>query len=158
MDWAIENTGKTFESELDFRFEGLGDFVAARDPKRIALNYLETLSFAEGSETFTMALGDGISYMDYMLVSKALGDTYAKRMVSAEHLILDYLSRRTASEVVLNGARAYGGGGSRGGRFDNVVPGVTTLGDIGGVPVLNKDGNTRRGDGYVIQRGDLLGD
>lgn len=158
MNWAERNPGKTFESELDFRFEGLGDFVTERNPKRIAVNYLETLSFAEGSETFTMALGDGISYTDYVLVSKALGDTYAKRMVSAEHLILDYLSRRTASEVVLNGQRAYGGRGRGERRFDNVVPGVTTLGDIGGRSVITKDGNARSGAGYVIQRGDFIGE
>ena len=157
MNYAERNPGKTYEREIDFRFEGLGDFVTARNPKRIAVNYLETLSFAEGSETFTMALGDGISYTDYLLVTKALGETNSKKMISAEHLILDYLTRRTASEVVLNGARAYGGqGGGRGERFDNIVPGVTTLGDIGGGSVVNKNGSARSDDNYVIQRGDLI--
>ena len=157
MNYAERNPDTTYDMELDFRFEGLGDFVSERNPKRIAVNYLETLSFAEGSETFTMALGDGISYTDYLLVKKALGDTYSKRMISAEHLVLDYLTRRTASEVVLNGQRAYeGGGGRRGGRFDDVVPGVTTLGDIGGGSVVTKDGNERGGEDYVIQRGDFI--
>ncbi len=156
MDYAIENPDNDLESELDLRFLGLGDFVAERDPKRIAVNYVESLSFAEGSETFTMALGDGISYTDYVQLSKALGDKYAERMVSAEYLILDYLSRRVASEVVLYGsARASGG---RGRRFGKIVPGVTTLGDIGVRSVLNKDGNQRRGEDYVIRRGDLIGD
>jgi len=69
MNYAVDNPGAEYESELDFRFEGLHEFVAERDPKRIAVNYLETLSFAEGSETFTMALGDGISYTDYVQIS-----------------------------------------------------------------------------------------
>ena len=156
MNYAVANPGKEYESELDFRFEGLHDFVSERDPKRIAVNYLETLSFAEGSETFTMARGDGISYTDYVQISKALGDTYSKRMISAEHLILDYLSRRVAGEVVLYGTSGMRRGGGR--IFDNIVPGVTTLGDINVGSVINKDGNERRGDDHVIQRGDLIGD
>lgn len=31
------------KTELDFRFPGIGEFVAERDPKRIAVNYLEDL-------------------------------------------------------------------------------------------------------------------
>jgi hypothetical protein len=107
MILAEANGGAQVESELGLRFEGLGDFVAERNPGRIAVNYVDTLSLAEGSETFTMALGDGISYTDYVELTKALGETYAMRMISAEYLILDYLSRRVASEVVLNGARGY---------------------------------------------------
>ena len=155
MDYAVDNPGEEYASELDFRFEGLYEFVAERNPKRIAVNYLETLSFAEGSETFTMALGDGISYTDYVQISKALGDVYSERMVSAEHIILDYLSRRVASEVVLYGTSGLRRGG--GTRFGNIVPGVTTLGDIDVGSVITKDGDQRRGADYVIQRGDLIG-
>lgn len=154
MEYVAENPDKVLESELDLRFLGLGDFVAERNPKRIAVNYMETLSFPEGSETFTMALTDGISYTDYVQLSKALGDKYAKRMVSAEHLIYDYLSRRVAAEVVLYGSLRARGGRSR--RFGNIVPGVTTLRDIGGGSVVNKDGNERSGGDYVIQRGDFI--
>ena len=103
-----------------------------------------------------MALGDGISYTDYVQIAKALGDTYSSRMVSAEHLILDYLSRRVASEVVLYGTSGLQRGTGR--KFANIVPGVTTLGDINIGSVINKDGNERRGADYVIQRGDLIGD
>ena len=35
---------------------------------------------------------------------------------------------------------------------------MTTLGDIGVRSVVDKDGNERGGDDYVIQRGDLIGD
>ena len=158
MNYAEANHGAQVESELALRFEGLGDFVAQRDPRRIAVNYVDTLSLAEGSETFTLALGDGISYTDYVELTKALGETYAKRMISAEYLILDYLSRRVASEVVLNGARGYNTNNENRARFDNIVPGVTTLGDIGGGPAIDKNGNQSRNSDYVIQRGDLLGD
>lgn len=159
MDYRKENPDKVLESELDLRFPGLGDFVAERNPKRIAVNYIESLSLAEGAETFTMALTDGISYTDYVQVSKALGDKYAKRMISAEHLIIDYLSRRTMSEVALYGFRGYGERGGRGGtKYDKIIPGVTTLGDIGGGSVLTKGGDTRSGDDYIIQRGDFFND
>jgi hypothetical protein len=154
MEYKEENPDKVLESELDLRFVGLRDFVAERDPERIAVNYIESLSFPEGSETFTMAMTDGISYTDYLQLAKALGDEYAKRMVSAEHLILDYLSRRVASEVVL-----YGTSGNlrrRARKFDKIVPGLTTLGEIGGRRVITKEGRLRDRASYVIQRGDYI--
>jgi hypothetical protein len=101
-----------------------------------------------------MALTDGISYTDYRQLVRALGDKYAERMVSAEHLILDYLSRRVASEVVLYGTS--GNLRERARKFDKIVPGVTTLGKIGGGSVIDKDGRRRRDDDYVIQRGDYI--
>ena len=153
MDYAIEYPDNDLKTELGLRFLELEDFVAERDPKRIAVNYMESLSFPEGSETFTMALTDGISYTDYLQLSKALGDKYAKRMVSAEHLILDYLSRRVAGEVVLNGSLAYG---RRRDQEFEIVPGVTTLSDIGGGSVLSEVGDAIRADDYVIQRGDYV--
>ncbi|MFQ5722672.1 MAG: hypothetical protein ACE5GI_09295, partial [Candidatus Aminicenantales bacterium] len=154
MDYLAENPDKALESELDLRFMGLRDFVAERDPKRIAVNYIESLSLPEGSETFTMALTDGISYTDYTQLKKALGDKYAKRMVSAEHLILDYLSRRVASEVVLYGIS--GNLRERPKKFNKIVPGVTTLSEIGDAYVLDKDGRRRTRGNYAIQRGDLI--
>ena len=154
MDYVAENPDKVLESELDLRFMGLRDFVAERNPKRIAVNYMESLSFPEGSETFTMALADGISYTDYLQLVKALGDKYAERMVSAEYLILDYLSRRVASEVVLYGTSGNLRGRAR--KFDKIVPGATTLNEIGGGSVINKDGRRRNRGNYVIQRGDYI--
>lgn len=129
MDYAKQHPGKIPKSEMGYRFMGLGDFVAERDPKKIAVNYVETLSFPEGSETHTLALTDGISYADHLHLSKALGDKYAERMISAEHLILDYLIRTTMAEIVV-----YGGSGlpERMGTFPKIVPGVTTLRDAGG--------------------------
>jgi len=153
MDYKSENPEKVLESELDLRFLDLGEFVAKRNPKRIAVNYYEELALPEGSETFTMALTDGISYTDYSQLVKALGNKYAKRMVSAEYLIMDYLSRRVMGEVVLYGASGALRTNPR--KLDKIVPGVTTLRDIGGGSVIDRDGNRRTGD-HKIQRGDLI--
>ena len=155
MDYVAENQGKALESELDYRFMGLGEFVAKRNPKRIAVNYSEKLSLAEGSETYTLALTDGISYADHLQLTKTLGDKYAKRMVSAEYLILDYLTRRVMSEIVL-----YGGSGiQRKARiFDKIVPGVTTLRDVRGGWFCTRDaGHSERAmRDYPLQRGDMF--
>jgi len=154
MEYMAENPDLVLETELDLRFLGLRDFVAERDPQRIAVNYIESLSFPEGSETFTMAMTDGLSYTDYRQLVKTLGETYAERMVSAEHLILDYLSRRVAAEVVLYGTS--GNLRERTRKFNKIVPGVSTLKKIGGGSVIDKDGRRHRDDDYVIQRGDYI--
>jgi len=157
IDYVTENPDKVPESELEYRFMGLGEFIAERNPKRIAVNYSEKLSLAEGSETYTLALTDGISYADHLQLTKVLGDKYAKRMISAEYLILDYLSRRVASEVVLYGICGYlRPRRPRAGKYDKIVPGVTTLSEIGPSSVLDKDGRRRNSGNYVIQRGDLI--
>ncbi len=88
------------KTELDFRFKAVGEFVAKRDPQRIALNYLEDLGSPIFYE-FPRLRSDGISYTDYKLLVKALGTKYAKRIVSAEYLITDYLVRPVKSELVL---------------------------------------------------------
>ena len=76
--------------------------------------------------------------LDYVQLTKSLGGKYAKRMVSAEYMILDYLSRRVISEVMLYGTS--GNLRGRAGKFDKIVPGVTTLSEIGGGSVIDKDG------------------
>jgi CRISPR/Cas system-associated endoribonuclease Cas2 len=155
LDYVAENQGKALESELDYRFMGLGEFVAERNPQRIAVNYSEKLSLAEGSETYTLALTDGISYADHLQLTKTLGDEYAKRMVSAEYLILDYLTRRVMSEIVLFG----GSGIQRKARtFDKIVPGVTTLKDVRGGWFCTRDAghDERAMRDYPLQRGDMF--
>ena len=155
MDCVAENQGKALESELDYRFMGLGEFVAERNPQRIAVNYSERLSLAEGSETYTLALTDGISYADHLQLTKTLGDEYAKRMVSAEYLILDYLTRRVMSEIVL-----FGGSGieRKARKFDKIVPGVTTLRDVRGGWFCTRDAghDERAMRDYPLQRGDMF--
>jgi len=156
IDYVTENPDKVPETGLGYRFMGLGEFVAERNPKRIAVNYSEKLSLAEGSETYTLALTDGISYADHLQLTKALGDKYAKRMISAEYLILDYLSRRVASEVVLYGI--CGNLQERAREFDKIVPGVTSLTDAGGSWFCTRDvGHSESAmRDYPLQRGDMF--
>jgi hypothetical protein len=64
-------------TEYDFRFKGLREFVEARDPKRIAVNYRENL----GPWPTTRRINDGISLTDYRLLTAELGEKYASRLV-----------------------------------------------------------------------------
>ncbi len=84
-------------SEYDFRFKGLREFVAARDPERIAVNFKHRLG------PWVTARGeiDGISHTDYLLLTEELGAEYADRIVSAEYLMMDYINRRVPSEIEL---------------------------------------------------------
>jgi hypothetical protein len=154
--YVLKDPDKASETELDLRFMGLRGFVDKRAPKRIAVNYSEKLSLAEGSEV--RALTDGISHTDYIQLAKALGDKYAKRMVSAEYLILDYLSRRVKKEIELHSLMGIRATEYLHGNFDKIVPGVTKLSDLEqNVFVRDPDGNEHNNDDYVIQRGDLIG-
>lgn len=126
MDIARAHPDLVAESEIGYRFIGLGAFVAERDPQRIAVNYAEELSLAEGSETYTLSLTDGLSYADHFRLSEELGP-YAERMVSAEYMIIEYLNSNVMAEIVLFG----GSGRPREVRtFGEIVPGVTTLSDV----------------------------
>ena len=154
--YVSKDPDKSPETELDLRFMGLREFVAERDPKRIGVNYSEKLSLAEGSEV--RALTDGISHTDYVQLAKALGDKYAKRIVSAEYLILDYLSRRVKKEIKLHSLMGVKATEYLHRNFDKIVPGVTTLEQLAqNVFVRDRDGNEHNNDDYVIQRGDLIG-
>jgi len=154
--YVPKDPDKAPETELDLRFMGLGEFVAERNPQRIAVNYSEKLSLAEGSEV--RALTDGISHTDYLLLVKALGDKYTKRMVSAEYLILDYLSRRVQKEIEYHSLMGIRATEYLHRNFDKIVPGVTKLRDLEqNVFVRDLDGNEHANDDYVIQRGDLVG-
>jgi hypothetical protein len=151
-----EDQSKAPKTELDLRFWGLGKFVAERDPQRIAVNYSEKLSLAEGSEV--RALTDGISYTDHFLLVEALGDEYAKRMVSAEYVIVDYLSRRTKKEIEYHKQMGHKANEYLANEFAKIVSEETTLGDLAqNVFVRDPDGNEHNNDDYVIQRGDLIG-
>ncbi|MBW1887984.1 MAG: hypothetical protein JRI52_06500 [Deltaproteobacteria bacterium] len=156
-DFQIEQPGGR-ETELDFRFKGLGKFVKERDPKRIAVNFTDRFGLAVKSAR--MSLNDGISYTDYNLLSKALGDLYAKRIVSAENLITEYLSRRVKKEVELYCRFGIIATENLEKEFSKIVPGVTTLGDLEEDPYLrDRNGNKYHksyASDYVIQRGDLI--
>ena len=143
------------KTELDFRFKGVGEFVAERDPKRIAVNYLEKLGSPVLYEIPRLR-SDGLSHVDYNLLVKALGEKYAGRIVSAEYVITEFLSRPVKSEIVLFKKIREIIAKSLERQFKSIVPGVTRFGDLeGSRSVVDKDGNRGRRD-YVLQRGDLI--
>ncbi len=143
------------KTELDFRFKGVGKFVAERNPKRIAVNYLEKLGSPVLYEIPRLR-SDGISYTDYNLLVKALGDKYTERIVSAEFVITDFLSRPVKSEIVLYKRIREKLAKSFERQFNSIIPGKTRFGDLDGPrSVVDKDGN-RHGRNYILQRGDLI--
>ncbi len=142
-------------TELNFRFKGVGKFVAERDPKRIGVNYLEKLGSPVLYEIPRLR-SDGLSHTDYNLLVKAIGDKYAARIVSAEYLITDFLSRSVKSEILLYKKIREKISESFERQFNSIVPGKTRFGDLeGSRSVVDKDGNRGRRD-YVLQRGDLI--
>jgi len=86
--------------EYDFRFKGLREFVEARDPKRIAVNFMLNLGMWETYTDFGGAK-DGFSYTDYLLLTKELGEKYADRLVSSEYVMMDYIITKVPSEIKL---------------------------------------------------------
>jgi len=82
-------------SEYDYRFKGIREFVVARDPQRIAVNFRHDL----GPWVTCIGEQDGLSHTDYVLLSEELGLEYAKRLVSDEYLKIDFLIRKVPSEI-----------------------------------------------------------
>lgn len=147
-------------TEYDFRFRGLKEFVAARDPKRIALNYMEDL----GPWATYIDFGgtrDGISHTDYMLLTEEIGEKYASRLVSSEYVMMDYIIRRTPSEIeLLKKLRAEEVERVKK-RFASVVPGVTSRREAGTIFRRMYTGQSQRGrsdgwDNTTVQHGDIL--
>ncbi len=66
----------------------LAAFVRERDPQRIGINT-------------SRAIGpvDNLTYTGYQQLVETLGEPYASRLVSAEKLVSDFRSRRTATEI-----------------------------------------------------------
>jgi len=129
------------------RFKGLRGFVAERNPKRIGVNFSEK-----------MDLADGISYADYNQLVRAPGDKHANKMVSAEYLIIDFLTRRVTNELVLFGQSGPGWHERLEREFAKIVPGVTRLRDIQANGFIrDRDGNEDAGNDYVVQRGEIVG-
>ena len=151
-------------TEYDYRFKGIGAFVAERDPERIALNYMETLGPRIGGRS-----RDGISHTDYILLARELGETYASRLVSHDYLMHDYISRTTPAEwEFLAHMREYMLAVQER-DWCRIVPGETRFSELDSVLwVVSKDGD-RIGfreelypggfsseTDYVIQKGDTI--
>ncbi len=144
----------------------LREFVSARNPQVIALNFSENIGAA-----------DGLSYTSYRKLTETLGDEYSQRFVSAEKLVSDFRSRRVATEIA---AFARAGEMSRNiaeKAFSNevITPGKTTLVEVAwwmreqqfekklgtsfGMPsvyITGPDGLVALSNDHVIQRGDFL--
>ena len=146
------------ETEYDYRFQGLREFVQARNPQRIALNYIMEL----GPYPTTTRAQDGISHTDYLLLAEELGESYAGRIVSSEYLMMEYIATPVPSEIELlkkirtdeirRVERA----------FAEIVPGVTKNREAG-VTVFRRRGTgvSQRGrtpghEDVVIQGGDIV--
>jgi len=139
------------DTEFDRRFEGIGEFVAKRDPKRIAVNYIDELG-----PTVCADSNDGISHSDFRLLVKELGEKYASRIVSSEYLEINYISRPVPSELVML-KRIRNWTVERLERdFAKIVPGVTTFGDIEGYSVLMRPERSGGDGNYALKGGDLF--
>ena len=73
----------------------LRSIVEERDPKTIALNFLAVPNTREG-----IHVADGLSHTDYQFLENELGEKYASRFTSAQHLIADYHGERVAGEII----------------------------------------------------------
>ncbi|MGB6867493.1 MAG: hypothetical protein WBE11_17555, partial [Candidatus Aminicenantaceae bacterium] len=153
-------------TEYDYRFKGLREFVEARDPKRIAVNYRENLgTWATSSRT-----DDGISHIDYLLLTEELGDKYAKRLVSSEYVIMDYNITPVPSEIELLKKMRKDELEIVKKAFAKIVPGVTKTSEVGDTGDYEADvvvfrrmrtGQSQRGrskgwEGTVVQGGDIV--
>ncbi len=153
-------------TEYDYRFEGLREFVEARDPKRIAVNYREKLgTWATSSRT-----NDGISHIDYLLLTKELGKKYAKRLVSSESVIMDYNTTPVPSEIELLKKMREDELKVVKKAFAGIKPGVTKTREVGDTGDWEADvvvfrrmrtGQSQRGrskgwENTVVQGGDIV--
>ena len=141
-------------------------FVTARNPKRIGINM-----------SAEMGMADGLTHTVHEQLVKTLGAQFASRLVSAEKLVSDFSSRRTASEIV-----AFGEAGEQGRQIaeralsnEVITPGVTTLADVAwwieqqqyerhlgssfnvpSVYITGPNGIEATSNDRIIQRGDLV--
>ena len=146
-------------TEYDYRFKGLREFIIERDPQRIAINFMDDLG---PWPTSTYVL-DGISYTDYRLLTRELGEKYSDRLVSSEYVILDYIRSPVPVEVEKWKREREDQNRKVMQALSEVVPGVTKRTDIlwGTFFTRRTTGVSQRGrtEGYrqsVVQRGDIV--
>ena len=145
-------------TEYDYRFKGLREFVEARDPERIAVNFKHDL----GPWATSRGETDGISLTDYLLLTEELGDSYANRLVSSEYVTVDFIINPVPSEIQLLKRMRQDEIERVKKAFAEIVPGVTKNREVR-VTLLSRrsTGISQRGwnPGYenmVIQRGDIV--
>ncbi len=148
-------------TEYDCRFAGLREFVEARHPTRIAVNYKIALG-PYPTTTNSLTAFDGLSHTDYLLLSRELGPKYADRLISSEFVSMDYIIRTVPTEVtLLKTLREEEDEGVRK-AFAAIVPGVTKNRDVGvtifrrEAPGISQRGRTPGYENLVIQGGDIV--
>jgi len=156
-------------TEYDFRFKGLREFVEARDPQRIAVNFMLNLGPWETYVDYGGAR-DGMSHTDYILLTQELGEKYAGRLVSSEYVIMDYIIRKVPSEIELLKKIRKDEVELVKKVFAEIKPGVTKTREVGETGDYNVDitvfrrmstGLSQRGrsmgwENSVIQGGDIV--
>jgi hypothetical protein len=157
--FVVEPVGSPM-TEYDYRFKGLREFVVARDPKRIAVNFKHDLG--PFPTTSGARVNDGISHTDYLLLTEELGDEYAKRLVSSEYVMMDYIIRKVPSEIQLLKKMRKDEDERVKKAFAAIVPGVTKTRGAG-VTVFRRmsTGLSQRGrsagwENSVVQGGDIV--
>jgi len=137
-------------------YDEIRDFVEARDPKTIAVNFSDWL-----------AVADGISHTQYLKLEKILGSKYAARIVSSENLVTDFRSTRILREVAVQTNTLEIARQNAFKNLSKIVPGRTTIGECQcDARVLYsataKQPDQPRATGwirdrdYVLQRGDFI--
>jgi hypothetical protein len=146
------------ETEYDYRFKGLREFVQSRDPECIAVNFKRDF----GPYPTTTRAQDGLSHTDYLLLAEELGEKYASRIVSSEYVMMDYIIRKVPSEIELLKKIRREEDDRVKQAFDKIVPGVTKNREAG-VTVfrrrgtgVSQRGRTRGHENVVIQGGDIV--
>ena len=146
------------ETEYDYRFQGLREFVEAREPERIALNFKLDL----GPYPTTTRAQDGLSYTDYLLLAEELGEQYSNRIVSSEFVMMEYIATPVPSEIELLKKMREDEVERITSAFEEIVPGVTRNRDVG-MTVFRRRGTgvSQRGwtpghENVVIEGGDII--
>ena len=146
-------------TEYDYRFDGLGEFIAERDPQTIAVNFKYEL----GPWVTYRGEVDGLSHTDFVLLSEELGEPYASRLISSEWLILNYINRQVPSEIELLKRMRQDELAVVEQALAAVEPGVTRMGDTD-LTIFRRmwTGESQRGrsdawsEDTVVQGGDIL--
>jgi Xaa-Pro dipeptidase len=95
------------------------EFIKQNDFRTVAINFSELDPQA-----------DGISFTQHYALSKALGDSYSKRLVSANTLIHEYLSIKLPAEVLIMQAAAVLTAKWQIEAYQQIVVGKTTDADV----------------------------
>jgi hypothetical protein len=129
--------------------------VKGHAPAVIGLNFWEELG---GPNEYEPGMrDDGVSLTDYKLLAKEIGAELAGRIVSAEHMLFDYIAQPVTREIELCRLIRQDCAAMITAGFDAIVPGQTTVEQLGDVfrRAYRKDGE-QLVPGDVVQRGDLV--